>query len=139
MSSNAVDKRLLEAEKAHRALIGRARRTTCHCPDSVLNLGATFATHTAHTSHLRELNRFLDESILEELAVEHRHLADDLALLESLAQSAAESPDVEPLATALVTRIQGLLDREQRILYQPLLRLAASDEAEAPSPRRSEP
>lgn len=129
--SRGVDTRLLEAEKAHRALIRRARRTTCHCPDAVLNLGATIAAHAAHASYLGELNRFLDESVLEELAVEHRRLADDLDMLESLAQSESESPDVEPLASALVGRIQELLEREQRIFYQPLLRLAVSDGAKA--------
>ena len=95
----------------------------------MLNLGATIVAHAAHISYLRELNRFLDDSILEELAIEHRRLADDLQLLESLDRSG--SPDIGPLASALVTRIQELLDREQRILYQPLLRVAASDDAEA--------
>jgi hypothetical protein len=133
VNASAVDDRLVEAARAHRALMGRAQRTTCHCPDAVLNLGATIAAHTAHISYLRGLNRFLDESMLVELAVEHRRLAEDLELLESLDRS--DSPDIGPLACALVARIQQLLDREQRIFYEPLLRLAASDEADSRSHR----
>ncbi len=132
MNASGVDTRLVAAARAHRALIGRARSTTCACPDAVLNLGATIAAHSAHISYLSELNRFLDQSVLDELAAEHRRLADDLELLETLDRS--NSPDIGALASALVARIQELLDREERIFYQPLLRLAASDEIDAQKP-----
>ncbi len=131
VSASGIDSRLVEAERAHRALIVRAERTSCRCPEAVLNLGATIAAHAAHLSYLRRLNRFVDELILEELSVDHRRLAEDLELLESLARSAPDSPDIEPLASALVERIRALLEREQRIFYQPLLRLAQGDEANA--------
>lgn len=131
VTGSGVDGRLVAAERAHRALIARARRTSCRCPDAVLNLGATIAAHATHAAYLSELNRFLDDLVLEELSVEHRRLADDLELLDSLARSTPDSPDIEPLASALVERIQALLEREQRIFYQPLLRLAAGDEANA--------
>lgn len=98
----------------------------------MLNLGATIAAHSAHISYLSELNRFLDDSILDELAAEHRRLADDLELLEALDRS--NSPDIGPLASALVVRIQEVLDREERIFYQPLLRLATSDETDSQKP-----
>lgn len=130
----SVDARLIEAERAHWALLRRARQTMCHCPDSVLNLGATIAAYETQTAHLRELNRFLDDSVLDSLAAEHQKLAEDLELLESLALSKSGSPDVEPLSEALIERIQELLEREQRIFYRPLLRLAVSNEDGAECP-----
>lgn len=114
--------------KANRSLIRRARRTTCHCPSSVLNLGATVAYHASLATCLWNLNRLLDEEVLEELLAEHGRLADDLDLLENLSESSPDSPDIEPLASAVFSRIQKLLEREERVFYQPLLRLAANAE-----------
>ncbi|MCP4203224.1 MAG: hypothetical protein GY769_14975 [bacterium] len=110
--------------KANRALIHRAQRTDCHCASAVLNLGASVASLSTRASCLFELNRFLDEAVLEELLAERRSLADDLDLLESLSEANSTSPDSEALATALLGRIENLLAREDRVLYQPLLRLA---------------
>lgn len=126
MQSRSPSSSLAELANANRALIHRAQRTDCHCPSSVLNLGASIASLSAHASCLPELNRFLDETVLDELLAERRSLADALALLESLSETSPESPDIEPLATALVRRIEELLEREDRAFYQPLLRLAVS-------------
>lgn len=112
--------------KANRALIVRAQRTDCPCPAAVLNLGAAVASLSTHASCLFELNRFLDETVLDELLSERRNLADDLDLLASLSEANSKSPDIEPLATALLSRIENLLEREDRVLYQPQLRLAKS-------------
>ncbi len=110
--------------QANRALIHRARHTACPCPSAVLNLGASIALISTQASHLFELNRFLDEAVLDELLAERRSLADDLDLLESLSEASSNSPDIEPLATAILRRIERLLEREDRVFYQPLLRVA---------------
>ena len=118
--------------KTHGALIRRARRTDGANFTAVLNLGASVAALAAHASSLRELNRFLDRTVLDELLAERRQLAEALDFLENLTESSAASPDIEPLAAALVRRIEKLLDREDRAFYQPLLRLAAR-QAEKPT------
>ncbi len=131
MQTKRLDARLAEMARVHGTLIERARRTTCHCCESVLNLGAAVASHAACTTWLHEQMRILDEAVLEELSGERRRLADDLDLLESLEESSPGSPDIETLATALVIRMQQLLERERRVLYQPLLRLASGLESES--------
>jgi len=134
MHSQSLDARLTEMADTTRALIHRAQRTDCRCPSAVLNLGASVAAIPALASCLFELNRFLDEALLDELLAERRKLADDLDLLERLSEASATSPDIEALATALVRRIESLLEREDRVLYQPLLRLAQTA-AEDPEPK----
>lgn len=124
MQTQGLDARLAEMADANRALIDRARSTDGHFPAAVLELGAAVASLSQNASGLFELNRFLDEELLDELRAERRSLADDLELLKSLSVPNSKSPDIEPLATALVLRIEKLLEREDRILYQPLLRLA---------------
>ena len=126
MQSQSLNGRLAEMANANRALIQRAQRTDCHCPSAVLNLGASVASLSTQASCLFELNRFLDEAVLEELLAERRSLADDLDLLESLSEASPESPDIEPLATAILRRIEKLLEREDRVFYQPLLRVAVN-------------
>ena len=87
------------------------------------------ASLSTRASCLFELNRFLDHAVLEQLLAERRSLADDLDLLESLSEASSKSPDIEALAIALLGRIEDLLEREDRVLYQPLLRLAESTES----------
>jgi len=124
MQPQSLNARLAEMARANRALIHRAQRTDCHCPSAVLNLGASVASHSTQASSLFELNRLLDEAVLDELLAERRSLADDLDLLESLSEASPKSPDIEPLATAILGRIEKLLEREDRVFYQPLLRVA---------------
>jgi len=121
---------LAEMARANRALIHRAQRSECHCPSAVLNLGASVASLSTHASCLFELNRLLDEVVLDELLAERHSLADDLELLESMSEANTQSPDIEPLAAALLSRIEKLLAREDRVLYRPLLRLAVSADEE---------
>lgn len=136
MAQKSLDRRLTEMAKANRALARRARRTRCPCPSSVLNLGAAVATLATHAACVEDLNRFLDETVLEDLLGERRRLADDLELLDGLAQRGSDSPDVLSLAGALLERIAALVELEDRVLYQPLLRLAMSGETETPSRAR---
>ncbi len=126
MKSQGLNSRLAEMAKANRTLIHRAQHTDCHCPSAVLNLGASVASLSTHASCLFEFNRFLDQAVLEELLAKRRNLADDLDLLENLSATSSQSPDIEALATALLGRVEDLLEHEDRVLYQPLLRLAES-------------
>lgn len=108
---------------AHRALVERARQTGCDCPDAVLNLGAALAAHAAFESGSVELSRFLEDAVLEELFAEHGSLAEDIELLENLTLTDPRSSDIEALAAALVVRMRALLEREERLFYEPLRRL----------------
>ena len=116
---------LTEMAQAHRKLIKHAQRMdSIQTANEVISLGAEVAAHVAATAELRSQNRVLDVVITEELDGEHRKLAEDLCLLETLNETNPESVDVETLTSALLTRIQTLLEREQRMIYRPLLRLA---------------
>ena len=126
MTEPGLDRRLTELARTNHALLRRARRTRCGCPSAVLNLGASVAALATHRACVVELNRFLGDATLAELASERRRLAEDLALLDDLSQTGSESPDVAALAAALLRRIRTLVEREDRVLYQPLLRLAVS-------------
>lgn len=107
-------------------LIERARRTDSGCPSAVLNLGAAVAALYNQACSAVEINRFLDQAVVDELLAGRQSLAHDLDLLDSLSEATPKSPDVEPLSTALLQRIERLLEREDRVLFQPLLRLAES-------------
>lgn len=127
MARPSPDPRLSEMARANRSLLRRARRTRCRCPSAVLNLGNSVASLATYAACVVELNRFLDEAVLDELLSARRRLADDLDLLETLSEASPDSPDSESLARALLDRIERLVEREDRVLYQPLLRLAVSD------------
>lgn len=117
---------LVELANAHRALIERAERTDGQNPATVLSLGASVTSYFEQASSLFALNRFLDETVLDELLAERCGLAADLELLQNLCEANPESPDLEPLAIALRGRIADLLAREDRVFYRPLLRVSVS-------------
>ncbi len=110
----------------HASLTRRARRSTCGCPDAVLNLGAALAPYATLQPDLLELGRFVDDSVRETISVTHRKLADDLELLENLNDSNPDSGDTRLLAEVLGDRILELLEREERAIFAPLLRLSAA-------------
>jgi len=60
----------------------------------------------------------LDPAALAELGGEHRQLAEDLDLLESLVTTTPDSPDVAALAGALARRIHEHVARDGRLLAQ---------------------
>jgi hypothetical protein len=116
--------RLAEMAQAHRMLLERALNTSASSSSAVISLGSDVAAHVSSTAALREDNGVLDRMVTAELDGEHSRLAEDLCLLETLNEANPGSGDVETLTSALLNRIQNLLEREQRMLYQPLLRLA---------------
>jgi hypothetical protein len=67
----------------------------------------------------------LEPAVRGDLAAEHERLADDLALLEWLMESAPGSPDVTTLADSLICRMRAQVSRDGRLLEQ-AARLGAS-------------
>ena len=125
MRAEELNATLEEMARAHRELLARTRVTDGGSPRDVLDLGA--ASLSNEVAGIFELNRFLDDAVVEELLAERRSLAADLDLLKSLLDSSSSSPDVLPLATAVLRRIERLLEREERGLYLPLLRITDSE------------
>ena len=118
---------LTKMAQAHRILIKHAQSlNSIQGANEVISLGAEVTAHVIATAELRSQNRVLDLVVTEELDSEHRRLADDLCLLETLNDTNPESVDVKTLSSALLDRIQTLLEREQRMIYRPLLRLATN-------------
>jgi len=115
--------------RSHEVLLARARSTSGECSSAVLNLGSAVAFQAACTARLLDENSFVDPTVLEELSQERRRLVDDLELLEHLDTSSPGCADVRTLATAIVARMQHLLEREQRALYRPILRHASGADA----------
>lgn len=131
MQSVEVDAELVEAAKFQRKLIDRAWHTKCSCPHSVLNLGAAVAAHSRLVARLWERQPFIEDIVSEEISAEHLRLEQNLELLETLSRSDPDSTDIVPLTNALLDRIRALLEREERVLYKPLLRLPTRSEAES--------
>jgi hypothetical protein len=67
---------------------------------------------------LRVLLSLLEPAVRDDLATEHERLADDLALLEWLIESAPGSPDVTTLADSLIRRMREHVSRDGRLLEQ---------------------
>ncbi|MEJ2085614.1 MAG: hypothetical protein P8Y44_08035 [Acidobacteriota bacterium] len=130
MQSVELDAELVEAAKLQRRLIDRARQTRCRCPASLLNLGVAMACHARLVERLWDRHPFIEEIVTEEISAEHRRIDDDLDLLETLSDSATESSDIDPLSKSLIARMQALLEREERVLFRPLIRVSTHAEAD---------
>ena len=76
------------------------------------------ATGESQMEFLRVLLSLLEPAVRDDLATEHERLADDLALLEWLLESAPESPDVTALADSLIPRMREHVSRDGRLLEQ---------------------
>ena len=88
------------------------------------------ACHARLVERLWDRHPFIEEIVTEEISAEHRRIDDDLDLMETLSESAPGSSDIDPLAEALIERIRALLDREERVLFRPLLRVSTRMEAD---------
>lgn len=126
-----VTAELVEAAKFQRQLIDQARQTESSRPAAVLDLGAAVVSHSKHVEGLWGQHPFIEEIVAEEISAEHRQIDEDLELLANLSQSDPESTDIVPLASALLERIRALLEREERVLYKPLLRIPTRSEEES--------
>ena len=88
------------------------------------------ACHARLVGRLWDRHPFIEELVTEEISAEHGRIDDDLDLLESLSGSAVGSSDIDPLAEALIERMRALLEREERVLFRPLLRVSTYREAD---------
>lgn len=86
-------------------------------PGDVIAVGRSLLAFagTEGTS-LRVLLSLLEPAVRDDLAIEHERLADDLALLEWLMESAPGSPDVTALADSLTRRMREHVSRDARLL-----------------------
>ena len=125
MTALASDPPLQRMARANAALLRRASKSHAGV-EAVLNLGAVVGMHQAMDWALHELNRLLDQDVLRDLLVEYERLAQDLELLEILCEEEPETTDVTELAAVLMVRLRELLARQQRVFYEPLLRLAST-------------
>mgnify|MGYP003406488325 FL=1 len=104
--------------RAHHGMARRARAADTLTPGAVLDLGAAVLFHGAVERELLfPLNPLLDFEVQTEYARRHAQLADDLALLESLAETDPDSPDVEILCSALLSRLKQHIAQDDRVFY----------------------
>lgn len=104
--------------RAHERL---ARRLAEARPDprEVLDLGTAVVLHGALERRvLLAQAPVIDQAALAQFDEEHARLADDLELLESILDTAPDSPDVAPLCRALLDRLRGHVARDDRVLYR---------------------
>ncbi len=111
---------------AHRRLLEAARPSADPGVDAALALGAAVALHALWEPALLGAQRhLLDSAVAEELAADHARLEEGLTLLAELQAADPQSRDLQPLAEALRDHLRRHLERDERALYGPLLRLGA--------------
>jgi len=97
---------------------------------AILVLAAAVLLHgELEPAHLGAVLRFVDPAVLDELASEHANLAQDVDCLRELRDEDPESADTQLLAAAIRQRLLSHLQRDERILYQPLRRLQGNGES----------
>jgi hypothetical protein len=87
------------------------------CPEDALVAGrALLAFADCEDEAFLGLAPLLDPAARQELVTEHHHIAEDLALLDSLLRTTPDSPDVAELTASLLRRMRQHLDRDARLL-----------------------
>ncbi len=108
----------------HHRLLELAEETGDGQVQAILVLAAAVLLHgELEPGHLRGVLRFVDPAVLDELANQHASLDEDVACLRELRDEDPESADARLLATAIRQRLLSHLERDERVLYQPLRRL----------------
>lgn len=126
MPTGTTDRQLLERlAVAHDGLRRRIEWLAASpSPAAVLDIGAAVVFHGVLEEHwLHASDTLLEPATVTQLAIEHARLADDLDLLGSLYDSHPDSPDLGPLADALLTRLRAHITRDDRVFYQSIPRL----------------
>lgn len=104
--------------QAHRTLV-TALDISPLTPGEVVAVGRSLLAFAGtEGTFLRVLLSLLEPAVRDDLAIEHQRLADDLALLEWLMESAPGSPDVTALAESLTRRMREHVSRDGRLLAQ---------------------
>jgi hypothetical protein len=124
----AMKRTLSRVAGAHAALLDESRRIERSSVDVTLSLGAALRLHQVMLELIPDpLRSFANEEIVAELGIEERGLAENLDYLKSLHAAEPNSPDVNPLAAALLDRIRQHLERSERVLFRPLQRLYSDE------------
>ena len=101
---------------AQRALEERLHRP-CTCAEHALALGhALLAFAERESEAFSALAPLLDPAARQELVTEHRQIAEDLTLLDSLLHATPDSADVAELTASLLRRMRQHIDRDGRLL-----------------------
>lgn len=92
----------------------------------ILDVGSAVLFHGGlEAAALHAWNPLLDRSVLRALRDEHARLSEELGCLEELWRDDPDAPDVAALAAALRRRLIDHLERDERLVYRPLVRLGA--------------
>lgn len=100
----------------HQALVSALHSSPMRA-EEVIAVGRSvlaFAREEGRT--LAVLLSLLEPAVREDLSAEHALLADDVALLEWLLETAPDSPDVDALSHSLAWRLREHLERDSRML-----------------------
>jgi len=101
-----------------------AQETSDDQVQAILILAAAVLLHgEVEPAHLGPVLRFVDPGVVHELALEHDRLAKDVAYLHEVRRNDPESADIPVLAAAIRRHLLAHLERDERILYQPMQRL----------------
>lgn len=114
---------LRRAVREHRRLERQATATGASDPADVLRLGSAVLMHGLfEEAHLLAAHPLLDPSVRAGLLRENEELGESVDLLEELLATAAPSDDLTALTSALYRRLRDHVERDRRVLYQPLER-----------------
>lgn len=130
MQSEAATVDLLQqGAHEHHTLVARAKCTRGDDVTAILNLGSAVLLHgVLERSQVYAANQYLASAVIEQFAVDHARLADDLALLEDFRQSDPESADLVALSASLLERLLEHLERDERTLYRSLERFRVAEQ-----------
>lgn len=111
--------------RCHRRLQELARGTGDDQVQAILVLAAAVLLHgELESAHLAPVLRFVDPAVRRELTHAHRRLAEDAAYLQELYEREDGSDDLPLLAAAVRRQLLAHLERDERVLYRPMERLA---------------
>ena len=116
---------LLSLARSQSAVEQAAHRIDAR-PGDVLVVGRMLLRLAEHEQEaLRPLLPLLDPAVRAILEAEHQQIDEDLALLDWLAATDSDSPDIAVLTTSLTRRIREHLGRDRRLLDRAMSLIAA--------------
>lgn len=87
------------------------------CAEETLVVGGALLAFAGREDEaFSTLAPLIDPAARQELAAEHRQIAEDLTLLDWLVRTTPASPDIAVLTASLVRRMREHIDRDGRLL-----------------------
>jgi hypothetical protein len=133
MESQANASLLAEAARQHRGLIERAAATRWEDVVAVLNIGAAVALHgLLERAVIFPASKYLSVAAAQQRIDDHERLAAELGCLEELSgptfddgsgPARGDDGDLEAMSRAVLDRLRSHLERDERVLYRPLVSL----------------